>query len=49
MKDRLLQADQRHAAWVAEREDQRTRDMYSQIGWMLFEAILVTGFLACFH
>lgn len=49
MKHRLTQTDARHAAWVAERENQRTRDMYSKIGWMLFETILVSGFLASFH
>jgi hypothetical protein len=41
--------DERHAAWVAEREESRTRAMFSQIGWMLVEAVLVTAFIAAFR
>lgn len=49
MRDRLYQTDQRHAQWVADREDSRTRAMYSQIGWMLIEAIAVSVFLGSFR
>jgi len=49
MKDRLLQTDERHAAWVTEREDQRTRAMLLNISVMFLEALAVTVFLGAFR